>query len=65
MKTGTVFVLLAFLVMGLEMARTQVSLVEGEGAEGTLADSREGSEPSAKCGNGLAWKQPHPLMHFP
>ena len=65
MKTGTVFVLLAFVVIGLEVAWAQMSLVKGEGAEGTLTDSREGSEPSAKCGTGLAWKQLHPLTHFP
>ena len=65
MKTVTVFVLLAFVVMGLEVAWAQKSPGKGEGAEGTLADSREGSEPSAKCGNGLAWKQWCPLMHFP
>ncbi|XP_042111334.1 WAP four-disulfide core domain protein 18-like [Ovis aries] len=29
MKTGTVFVLLAFIVIGLEVAWAQVSLVEG------------------------------------
>ena len=65
MKTGTIFVLLAFIIMGLEVTWAQKSPVKGEGAEGTLADSREGSEPSAKCGNGLAWKQLHPLTHFP
>ena len=65
MKTVTVFVLLAFVIMGLEVAWAQKSPGKGEGAEGTLADSREGSEPSAKCGNGLAWKQRCPLMHFP
>ena len=42
MKTGTVFVLLAFIVMGLEVAWAQKSPVKGEGAEGTPADSREG-----------------------
>ena len=60
MKTGTVFVLLVFLVMGLEVARAQVSLVEGEGAEGTPADSREGSEHSVRPEGGFAWKQPGP-----
>ena len=42
MKTGTVFVLLAFIVMGLEVAWAQKSPVKGEGAEATPADSREG-----------------------
>ena len=53
MKTGTVFVLLAFIVMGLEVAWAQVSLVKGEGAEGTPADSREGSEPSVRPEGGF------------
>ena len=52
MKTGTVFVLLAFIVMGLEVAWAQKSPVKGEGAEGTPADSREGSEPSGRLGDG-------------
>ena len=65
MKTGTIFVLLAFIILGLGVTWAQKSPVKGKGAEGTLADSREGSEPSAKCGNGLAWKQLHPLTHFP
>ena len=60
MKTGTVFVLLAFLVMGLEVAWAQKSPVKGEGAEGTLADSRESSEPSVRPEGGFAWKQPGP-----
>ena len=64
MKTGTVFVLLAFIVIGLEVAWAQVSLVEGEGAEGTLTDSREGSEPSVRPEGGFAWKQPGPLTEW-
>ena len=53
MKTGTVFVLLAFIVMGLEVAWAQKSPVKGEGAEGTPADSREGSEPSVRPEGGF------------
>ena len=61
MKTVTVFVLLAFVVMGLEVAWAQKSPGKGEGAEGTLADSRESSEPSIRPKGGFAWKQPGPL----
>ena len=64
MKTGTIFVLLAFFVMGLEVSWAQGYLVKGEGAEGTLTDSREGSEPSVRPEGGFAWKQPGPLTEW-
>ena len=41
MKTGAVYVLVAFVAVGMEMA-----CVRGEGAEGILPESREDSEPS-------------------
>ena len=64
MKTGTIFVLLAFIIMGLEVTWAQKSPVKGEGAEGTLTDSREGSEPSVRPEGGFAWKQPGPLTEW-
>ena len=50
--------------MGLEVSWAQGSLVKGEGAEGTLTDSREGSEPSVRPEGGFAWKQPGPLTEW-
>lgn len=52
MKIDAVFVLVAFIALGMEMA-----CVRGEGAEGILPASREDSEPSFQPGDGLAQKQ--------
>lgn len=46
MKTGTVFVLVAFMILGLEMAVAQRRPHGGKGAEGVRPESRGGSEPS-------------------
>ncbi|XP_025136891.1 WAP four-disulfide core domain protein 18 [Bubalus bubalis] len=43
MKTGTVFVLLAFIVMGLEVAWAQVSLVKGQQELGFCPEVPEGT----------------------
>lgn len=60
MKTGTIFVLVAFIVRGLEVAYTARPTFGGEVAEGILPESREGTEPSVRPGDGLARKLPCP-----
>lgn len=56
MMKGAVFVLVAFITVGMELACAWKPL-RGEDAEGILLKNREDSEPSFQPRNGLAQKQ--------
>lgn len=56
MKTGTIFLLVVFITLGMEMVCSQ-RFFRGESAEGVLPEGGEGSELSFTPGGGLSQKQ--------
>lgn len=66
MKTGTIFLLVVFITLGMEMVWSQRAS-RGESAEGVLPEGGEGSEPSFRPGGGALtaeWSTGIDQTHF-
>lgn len=57
MKTGAVFVLVAFITVGMELACAWRPPFRGEGAEGIPPGSRDDTQPRFRLRDGLAQQQ--------